>query len=233
VSADRPPTARWDHGQRRQALVRSLLAEVFQGRLRAGQHLVAQDLAERYGVSQTPIREALITLAGVGVVDLLPNRGAVVRTVTAKDIAEVCQVRRLLECEAAREAAGAVPAGPLDAVEADVRRIRESAPDLELCGFARATDSKLHDLFAAHCGNSLLAREIARLTLLFRTVRDVSWEAVEPRVAVGRLHGEADEHLAVLTAVRDGDGAAAAKAMSQHIRSGERYWTKALFGPRG
>ena len=70
-----------DHGLRRQAIVDSLLTDVFQGRFRAGQHLVVQELADRFGVSHTPIREALIALAGTGIVDLLPNRGAVVRRV--------------------------------------------------------------------------------------------------------------------------------------------------------
>src|SRR5205823_14582374 len=85
------------HGLRRQTIVQSLLTEVFQGRLSAGQRLVTQDLAERFGVSHTPIREALIALAGIGILDLLPNRGAVVRPVTARDVREVCQVRRALD----------------------------------------------------------------------------------------------------------------------------------------
>src|SRR5712692_3697809 len=93
-----------DHGLRRQTLAASLLADVFQGRLRAGEHLVTQELAERFGVSPTPIREALITLAGVGIIDLLPNRGAIVRRVTPHEVREVCQVRRVLECEATRSA---------------------------------------------------------------------------------------------------------------------------------
>src|SRR3954451_10838145 len=71
-----------DHGLRRRVIVQSLLVEVFQGRLRAGQHLVTQELADRFGVSPTPIREALIALEGIGIVDLLPNRGAVIRRVT-------------------------------------------------------------------------------------------------------------------------------------------------------
>ena len=98
----------FDRGQRRQAIVESLLADVFGGQLRPGQHLVTQDLAVRFGVSHTPIREALIALAGVGVIDLLPNRGALVRRVTAKDVREVCQVRRILECEATRRACGRI-----------------------------------------------------------------------------------------------------------------------------
>ena len=79
-----PQPLKFCRGLRRQAIVQSLLADVFHGRLRAGEHLVTQELAQRFGVSHTPIREALIALAGIGIIDLLPNRGAVVRRVTAE-----------------------------------------------------------------------------------------------------------------------------------------------------
>src|SRR6478752_4797347 len=98
----------FDHGSRRQAVVRSVLTDVFQGRIRAGQRLVTEVLANRFGVSHTPIREALIELAGIGVIDLLPNRGAIVRRVTHKEVREVCQVRASLECLAIRQACGKV-----------------------------------------------------------------------------------------------------------------------------
>src|SRR5262252_480947 len=110
------------HGLRRQTLVASLLADVFQGRLRAGEHLVSRELAERFGVSQTPIREALISLAGIGIVDLLPNRGAIVRRVAASEVREVCQVRRALECEAARSACGRIGLAELHALAGELRR---------------------------------------------------------------------------------------------------------------
>ena len=112
-----------DHGLRRQTIVQSLLADVFQGRLRAGEHLVTQELAERFGVSHTPIREALITLAGIGIIDLLPNRGAVVRRVTPHEVREVCQVRRVLECEAARSACGRIDLAELHALAGELRRM--------------------------------------------------------------------------------------------------------------
>src|SRR5262249_26481685 len=112
-----------DHGLRHQTLVQSILREVFQGRLRAGQHLVTQELAARFGVSHTPVREALVALAGIGVIDLLPNRGAVVRRVTARDVREISQVRRLLECQAARNACGRTDLARLHALADDLRRL--------------------------------------------------------------------------------------------------------------
>ena len=114
-------------GLRRQTIVQSLLADVFQGRLRPGDHLVTQELAARFGVSHTPIREALIALAGIGIIDLLPNRGAVVRRVTPKEVREVCQVRRVLECEATRSACGRIDLAELHALAADLRQIDDGA----------------------------------------------------------------------------------------------------------
>lgn len=227
--SDLPPPMTWDHGQRRQALVQSVLADVFDGTLRAGQHLVAQDLADRFGVSQTPIREALITLAGIGVIDLLPNRGAVVRPVTERDVREVCQLRRVLECEAAREACGRIPPEALAALAADIRRL---TPDAAGAAAARAVDDRLHDAVAGHCGNALLAREISRLKLLFRAYRDVSWDRVTEQNDFRRITAEAAEHLAIVAALQAGDRKVAAKAMAAHIRSGEHYWTRAVFGLR-
>ena len=112
------------HGRRRQAIVQSLLTDIFQGRVRTGQRLVTQELADRFGVSHTPIREALIELAGIGIVDLFPNRGVVVRRVTTKDVREVCQVRRALECEAVRRACGRVELGALHSLVAEIRGFR-------------------------------------------------------------------------------------------------------------
>ncbi len=116
-------TLKCDRGLRRQAIVQSVLADVFEGRFCAGQHLVTQELARRFGVSHTPIREALIALAGIGIIDLLPNRGAIVRRVTAKDVREICQVRRALECEAVRHACGRIDLAQLDALATDIKKL--------------------------------------------------------------------------------------------------------------
>jgi DNA-binding GntR family transcriptional regulator len=217
-------------GQRRQTIVQSLLADVFQGRLRAGEHLVTQELAERFGVSHTPIREALITLAGIGIIDLLPNRGALVRRISPHEVREVCQVRRALECEAARSACGRIDLAELHALAEDLRRMiaRRPRAGMRFIAEARAVDSRLHDLIAESCGNVFLAQEIARLKTLFRAFRDVAWECSEARNDFHRLAEEAHEHLAIVEALLAGGAKEASKAMARHIRSGARYWSRAL-----
>jgi DNA-binding GntR family transcriptional regulator len=228
--APKPATLHCHHGLRRQAIVQSLLAEIFQGRLRAGEHLVTQELAVRFGVSHTPVREALITLAGIGIIDLLPNRGALVRQVTAHDVREVCQVRRALECEATRSACGRIDLTELHALAADLKRLMavKARPGTRYVEQAREIDSRLHDLIADSCGNSFLAKEISRLKILFRAFRDVSWEHDAARNDYHRLAEESREHLAVVENLLAGEAQAAAQAMSRHIRSGARYWSRAL-----
>jgi DNA-binding GntR family transcriptional regulator len=222
--------SRLHNGQRRQTIVQALLTDVFQGRLGAGEHLVTQELAERFGVSHTPIREALIALAGIGIIDLLPNRGARVRRVTPNEVREICQVRRVLECEATRSACGRIDLAELHALAADLRRLsaRGPRPGARFIEEARDVDSRLHDLIAESCGNSYLAKEIARLKTLFRAFRDVSWQHDEAHNDFHRLAEEDREHLAIVEALLAGDAKAASKAMAQHIRSGARYWSRAL-----
>jgi DNA-binding GntR family transcriptional regulator len=219
-----------DHGLRRQAIAQSILKEVMQGRIRPGQHLVAQGLAERFGVSLTPIREALIALEGIGVVDLMPNRGAIVRRFMARDIREICEVRRILECGAVRAACGRIDRKELEGLHEEMRRLVEVRPPFR-AGFieeARAVDSRLHDAIARSCGNALLAKEIGRLTMLFRAFRDIAWECEAARSDSRRLAIEAREHLAIVEALLAGDRGAASRALARHIRSGLKYWCRAL-----
>lgn len=242
-----------DHGLRRQAIVESLLREVFQGRLRAGQHLATQQLAERFGVSHTPIREALISLAGIGVIDLVPNRGAIVRRVVAKDVREIFQVRRALECEAVRSACGHVDVEELESLADELRRLKDertarrsdkendakarrlqqridNKAQLRSVERARAVDSRLHDLICASCGNGFLGKEITRLKTLFRAFRDLAWEHDTSHNDFRRVEEETGEHLAIVEALLAGDRREAVRAMSHHIRSGGRYWGRVLPG---
>lgn len=217
-----------------------LLTDIFQGRLKAGEHLVIQGLARRFGMSPTPIREALVTLEGIGIVDIQPNCGAVVRRVSEVDVREVCQVRRALECTAVRLACGRIDLQELHelaeafrerigsprrpAVNANGNGRRSLQHDVDR---ARQLDSRLHDLIAESCGNRYLSRELGRLKLLFRTFRDVAWDRRATKDLL-RFSEEAREHLAIVEALISNDAAAASRAMAAHIRSGVKYWSRGL-----
>ncbi len=213
--------------------MQGLLHDVFHGRLRSGEHLVTRTLAERFGVSHTPIREALIALAGIGVVDLLPNRGAVVRRVSEDEVREICHVRRALECEAVRGACGRIDARVLEGLKSDLSGLM-GANDAFLPRFidaARNIDSRLHDAIATCCGNAFLAKELGRLKILFRAFRDLSWEHDRSRNDYHRLGEEACQHLAIVEGLISRDRKKATQSMSVHIISGQKYWSRAMPEP--
>ena len=233
VSQTRGLATRVDHGQRRRIVVERLLADIFQSRLQAGEHLVIQTLAKRFGMSPTPIREALVTLEGIGIVDIAPNCGAVVRRVTEADVREVCQVRQALECTAVAAACGRIDLADLRAL-GEAFRQRASAPLAGRPGAvqrqveqARELDSQLHDMIADCCGNRFLSKELGRLKLLFRTFRDVAWDRRRAEDLL-RFSEEAREHLAIVEALLDNDQKRASRAMERHIQMGVKYWSRGL-----
>ncbi len=206
-----------------------LLSEIFQGTLGTGQRLVIKELSERFQVSSTPIREALVQLEGIGIIDFVPNCGAVVREVTTADVREVCQVRRALECEATRAACGRINLAHLHELSAAFQRMMSAKQHgATFVDKARQRDSQLHDLIAESCGNRFLAQEIGRLKLLFRAFRDASWEQRMANHDYHRFADEAREHLAIVAALIDGDAKQAAHAMALHIRAGVKYWSRGL-----
>jgi DNA-binding GntR family transcriptional regulator len=169
------------------------------------------------------------------VVDLLPNRGAVVRRVTAREVREICQVRRALECEAVRLACGRIDPAALRETRGELERLVESSPTgADPHAFieeARRVDSRLHDLIAVSADNTFLARELGRLKTLFRVFRDASWEREEALRDYRRLAVEAREHWAIVAALEAGDRAGASRAMARHIESGIAHWSLALPEP--
>ncbi|QDT66768.1 GntR family transcriptional regulator [Calycomorphotria hydatis] len=223
--------AHCDHGQRRRLIAESLLLEIFRGRIHSGQRLIIHDLAKRFGVSPTPIRESLIVLEGIGVIDLAPNRGAIVRNVSVVDVKEASQVRRALECQATKNACGRIDSQRLHELADTFQKVKAAKNRFSTyIEEARDLDSALHDLITDSCGNRFLIRELNRIKLLFRALRDAAWEQQRARNDKHRLVEEATEHLAIINALLENDRNKAARLMSRHIRSGARYWSRAVPG---
>jgi DNA-binding GntR family transcriptional regulator len=214
---------------RQQVMIRVLTA-IFEGNFRAGEHLVVHRLAEQYQVSPTPVREALVELAGFGMMKLLPNRGAVVLPFGPQQAREISQVRRVLEVEAARDACSRVDAGELAALEAELTRLEALPLDRHRDHASRVADTRLHGLIAASCGSTRLASEIDRYLLLSRTLRDVMHRRDAPT-----NYSRSDdilEHLAIVRALKVGDAEEAARAMDRHIRATADRFEEVLFAER-
>ena len=169
-----------------------------------------------------------MVLAGIGVVEMRPNRGAVVRALGPAEVRGIYLVRRALECEAIRAACGRIGADDLRALHVDLSRLITAGGGDRSTSVAeaRAVDSRLHDRIAGACGNPFLRDEIERLKLLYRFLRDLAYEQEGPINNYFRKEVEAREHLAIVEALMAADKGGTVRAMSRHIVSSLRYFSE-------
>lgn len=217
-----------DHGRKRQAVAQRLLAAVFDGSLPPESRLRVEHLAAEFGVSVTPIREALVELAGIGIVELQPNRGAVLRPFGSVQLREICHLRRVLESEAARCACGRIAPVALRGLADELRRLVAAPRSAQWSAETRRLDSELHELIASSCGNERLADEIGRYRVLFRTLRDARHQHRQAKSDYSRMDENA-EHLAILETLLADDAAQAAAAMARHIDASAEALGRELF----
>ena len=188
--------------------MRGLIAGLLRGEWRGGARLTEAEAVEKFGVSRTPVREALLELQGLGLVQLRRNCGAVFLPFGPNELHEIYAVRSLLEVEAARLAAGKIGKESLDSLIAAFTRIRDSGgvdPDWQ-------HDRTLHRVIAEASGNSRLSSEISRYGDVLWSVRQVVGER-----DYGIHEMTADEHLSILKAIGENDSEAAAAAMKLHL----------------
>lgn len=181
---------------------------ILRGDFAAGARLGEVELAERLGVSRTPVREALARLASEGLVEIVPNRGARVSSWTVADLEEVFDLRAALE---PRLTALAVPnAGPADVDALDDLAHRMVAAELDnLVPLNRAFHGRLVDLAAHPTMAGALAGAIQTPIMLrnFHAYDDAS------------LRRSLAHHVEIVAAVRAGDPVWAQAVMTAHIHN--------------
>jgi DNA-binding GntR family transcriptional regulator len=207
-------------------LAGAIQTRVLSGDVPVGTRLRQEALAEEFGVSRTPVREALRQLQATGLVELHPNRGAVVRGPSAREIREAYEVRAELEGLAAELAAGRISDRDLlrlreaqalfrKSVETLIaRRARRRAPWKDESVWVRANDL-FHQAILDAAGNERLSDTIADLHRSFP--RDLTWTALSQSSRL--LEENVEQHEAVLEAIEQRDSAEARRRMIEHIRS--------------
>ena len=200
-------------GAIRHDVVLRLVEAIFHGNLPAGTRLVAQRLAERFGVSPTPIREALVELEAVGVVRFVHNRGAVVKQFGPQQLHDIYHLRRILEAEATRCACGRIDLQAMRTLKQQMTELLQASDGGDWSEQAMAADLRLHDLTAENCGNSRLANEIRRYGTLMQTAREIVGNArhVQQQALL--------EHLPIIDALLAEEAELAASQMARHIDS--------------
>jgi DNA-binding GntR family transcriptional regulator len=205
-----PPTALWEDVAER------MRAAILSGGLAPGSKLIETELAERFGTSRGPIREAIRELAREGLVTELPRRGTLVSTLTAHDLSEVYAVRQALEVAASRIVIARAGDDELRALEAHLVALESPPPG------AGYLDQAVHDL-AFHRALVALARNermaVMYEQMLTQTMLLLRTAALENPALRTDLRRAA--HRDILRALLDRDEAAARAALEAHYRYAE------------
>jgi DNA-binding GntR family transcriptional regulator len=208
-------------------LAATLQARMVSGELVSGTRLRQEALAEEFGVSRTPIREALRKLQASGLVELQPNRGALVRGPSSREIRDAYEVRAELEGLAAELAAERIQQAQVDGLHEAQSEFRETlarmmrvrsdgagvVPDEEIERWRHAND-RFHQLIQDAAANDVLVATLVHLHRSFP--RDLT------RIVLGEsatlLAENVHEHEGILEAIEHRNAAAARKRMIKHVR---------------
>src|SRR5688500_16661843 len=200
--------------------------EIMSRRL-AGNDLVSEgQIADAVGVSRTPVREALLRLQAEGLLRLLPKRGALVLPVTAEEMADVLETRRLVETFAARKIVTEGSVGPLvAALNRHIDDMRAAAKQRDTTAYVEA-DRAFHLEMVAAAGNEIL-------TSLYRSLRDrqlrmgvVNLLADEGATDTTRMRNSADEHERITEAIASRSVRAVDAAIGEHLDDASKLLTR-------
>jgi DNA-binding GntR family transcriptional regulator len=185
-----------------------LLARILEGEYAPGQRIVELQLANEFGVSQAPVREALRELEALRLIVSEPHRGARVREVTNRELAEVYPVRAALEEEAARAAAVRLD-GDVSGLEAAFEAMLDAADRDDAHGLVTA-DVGFHRVIVEGSGNQTLLELWSSLHVEARTV--ITMVKDHPG-----LHEVAEMHRPLIEAFRSRDRARCGRMLRKHI----------------
>jgi DNA-binding GntR family transcriptional regulator len=181
---------------------------ILEGVLKPGERLRAEALAQRYGTSRTPVREALLQLEAQGLVEVEPNRGAVVRAFDRADLLDLYDVRALLEPAAAARAAHRIEADDIERLQRNCDAAQAAGDDADA---QIALNEEFHRIIGEAAGSPRLAVAMRAVAGIPRAFRQVFWHSEEQRAESLFCHRR------LVTAFRTRDAQLAEAVMRMHI----------------
>ncbi|RPE67005.1 GntR family transcriptional regulator [Pacificibacter maritimus] len=188
------------------------------GEYQDGDRLDEVKLAEKFGVSRTPIREALQRLVNAGLAEQLPRRGVFVRQPGPVELMEMFEAMAELEAVCGRLAASRISDAALDALE-DANRLCQMAVDNNDADAYYRENERFHHIIYSQAGNSFLEGEVIRLHRRLRPFR-----RLQLRLR-GRMRQSMLEHIQVVEALRSGAAETAGTVLRAHVAiQGEKFY---------
>ncbi len=190
-----------------------LRVRIFAHELAPGTWIDEQTLAKEFGISRTPLREAIKVLAAEGLITMKLRRGAYVTEVNRGDLEQIFTILSLLEGQAAKEAATKAQEKDLNELDDMHLRLEKAAADRNLEQFFEV-NVRFHERIIAIANNPWMTGVIADLRKVLKLQRKDSLSRT------GRLQSSLSEHREILKALLKRDPIAAEQAMRTHLARG-------------
>ncbi len=204
----------------REEITETLRAAVISGELRPGVVYSAPSLATQFGVSATPVREAMLDLAGEGLVDIVRNKGFRVTELSDKDLDDLTELRALIEVPTVRRIAEAgVAADVITELRPLAAEIEAAAARGDLIPYVTA-DLEFHLRLLALAGNAHLVETVRSLRARSRIY------GIRSLADRGALVPSAHEHAELLDLLEAGDADGAERLMRHHIGHVRGIWAE-------
>ncbi|MEN2423333.1 GntR family transcriptional regulator [Streptomyces rimosus] len=201
----------------RDQVAHALRAAMISGELRPGQVYSAPGLAEDFGVSATPVREAMLDLAREGLVEPVRNRGFRVTEVSESDLDQYTEIRALIEIPMVGRVTRTATRDELEALRPVAEEIVRAAREHDLIGYLEA-DRQFHLGLLALTGNDRLVETVGDLR---KRTRLYGLSGLDER---DRLIPSAEEHLELLQLMLAGDAEGAEQCMRRHLGHVRSLW---------
>ncbi|UQA96928.1 GntR family transcriptional regulator [Streptomyces halobius] len=195
----------------------ALRAALISGELRPGVVYSAPTLAEDFGISATPVREAMLDLVREGLVEPVRNKGFRVTEVSERDLDQYTEIRALIEIPMVGRVTRSATREELESLRPVAEEIVRAARDHDLIGYLEA-DRQFHLSLLALCGNDRLVETVSDLR---KRSRLYGLTALDER---GELIPSAEEHLELLELMLAGDAKKAERCMAKHLGHVRSLW---------
>lgn len=206
----------------RESIAEAIRASIMKGHFKPGLKISEPTLATQFGISRTPVREALRQLDSEGFLQIIPRRGARVAPLSEKDIHEFYEIKAVLESHAARLAIARITDKELDKMEA-LNHAMEKARQEEDHKRAFRLHNEFHEVFLRASGNEQLYHLIKMLVQKFQRFRILLTIA-------GKCEDSIAQHWDIVQAFRERDAEKAARLVAENAALGKEIIIREILG---
>jgi DNA-binding GntR family transcriptional regulator len=209
-----------NHLTLREKIVETVRNAIVNGQIAAGARVAEPELADHFGISRTPIREAFRQLESEGFITVIPRKGAIVASLSAKDISDFYDLKMVLEGYAARCATKVLTEKEMAKMEAVNRQMEVAAAKKDLRKVL-VLHNEFHDIFLKACGNEKLHAIVQNMVMQFQRFRLIL-------AMRGKIEGSIRQHREIIDAFRNRNADMAESLVIKNAQYGKKVLLREL-----